>query len=474
MGKLIGRVAEQKQMRKYVESEQAEFIAVYGRRRVGKTFLIREMFGNEFAFEVSGTIGGKRGEQMFNFMQALRRFGYEGSESPATWNEAFDLLQRLLQPKVERTRCILFFDELPCFDTPRAGFVKAFEHFWNGWASQYPGIKLIVCGSATSWMVDNIIDNHGGLHNRITHEVHLAPFALAEVEQYCTAYGFAWSRLSILHVYMAMGGIPYYLSLLDNTQSPAQNIDRLLFSEHGELHREYDRLFRSLFTAPDAYMAIIAALVENKQGISREEIATKVKLANNGHLTKLLTNLVNCDFIRRYSTKEKKVKANAHLYQLTDMFILFHHTFAKRPTTDPHYWSNMMGTPAMSAWLGLAFERVCLLHIPQIKQALGIGGIHTEYYAWRSRQSAPAVQIDLIIERADQMINLCEVKYSEYPYAIDKNEEARMRLRIGAFSSETACRKGILPTFITTFGLNRNAHSGLVAGEVTMDDLFKE
>ena len=473
MNKLIGRVAEQQQLRKYIESEHAEFIAVYGRRRVGKTYLIREMFGKEFSFEVSGTIGGKRSEQIFNFAQALRTYGNEGCEQPTTWNEAFDMLQRLLQPKVENERCLLFFDELPCFDTPKAGFVKAFDHFWNGWASRYPNVKLIVCGSATSWMVDNIIDNHGGLHNRITHELHLSPFTLAETERYCTAYGFSWSRLAILQTYMVLGGVPYYLSLLDNTQSPAQNIDRLLFGEHGELRREYDRLFYSLFSFPDAYMAIIAALAENKQGMSREEIANKVKLANNGHLTKLLTNLVNCDFIRRFNTKEKKIKANAHLYQLTDMFVLFHHTFAKRATTNPNYWSNMLGTPTMNAWLGLAFERVCMLHIPQIKQALGISGIHSEYYSWRSKQSVPAAQIDLIIERADQMINLCEVKYSEYPYTIDKNEEARMRSRIGAFSYETACRKGIQPTFITTFGLNRNMHSGLATGEVTMDNLFE-
>lgn len=472
MGKLIGRNIEQRELRKYIDSEHAEFIAVYGRRRVGKTFLIREMFCTEFAFEVSGTIGGRRNEQMFNFMQSLRLYGYEEPQQPTTWNEAFDSLQRLLQPKVESERCILFFDELPCFDTPRAGFIKAFDHFWNGWASHYPNIKLIVCGSATSWMVDNIIDNHGGLHNRITHELHISPFTLAETEQYCTAYGFAWNRLSVLQTYMVLGGIPYYLSLLDNTQSPAQNIDRLLFREHGELYREYDRLFRSLFTSPDAYMTIIAALADNKQGMTREEIATKAKLANNGHLTKLLANLVNCDFIRQFNTKEKKIKANAHLYQLTDMFILFHHTFAKRPTTDPHYWSNMLGTTMMNSWLGLAFERVCMLHIPQIKQALGISGIHTEYYSWRSKQSSPAAQIDIIIERADQMINLCEVKYSEYPYTINKNEEARMRTRMGVFCNETACRKGILPTFITTFGLNRNTHSGMIINEVTMDDLF--
>ena len=471
---IIGRKQEMAALQQYIQSDRAEFIAVYGRRRVGKTYLIREMFASQFAFEVSGIIGGKKEEQMFSFIQALRRFGSDTPVTPSRWNEAFELLQQLLEPKVTQQSCILFFDELPCFDTPKASFVRAFDHFWNGWASHYPNLKLIVCGSATSWMVDHVIDNHGGLHNRITHEMHLRPFTLAEAEAYFTQNRFGWNRLSVLQSYMILGGVPYYYSLLDPHQSLAQNIDRLFFSADGELRREYDRLFKSLFSAPDAYISIIQALATTKRGISREEIAQKSKLSNNGYLTKLLTNLVNCDFIRSYHTKEKKIKANALLYQLTDLFTLFHHTFASKPTTDEHYWSNMLGTSQMNSWLGLSFERVCLLHIPQIKQALGIDRIHTEYYAWRSKQSQPASQIDLIIERADQIVNICEMKYSEYPYAINNTEAQRLRIRMGNFVDETHTKGGIQLTFITTFGLRKNAHSDAVRQELTMNELFRE
>lgn len=472
MAKIIGRSKEIATLRQYVNSDKAEFIAVYGRRRVGKTFLIREMFRNEFAFEVSGTIDGKKSEQMFNFTQALERFGYDGSEKPTTWNSAFALLQKLLEEKVRSQRCIIFIDELPCFDTPKAGFVRALDHFWNGWASNFSNIKLIVCGSATSWMVDNIIDNHGGLHNRITHEIHLCPFTLNEAEAYFKEYGFEWNRLSVLQCYMAFGGIPYYYSLLDNRRSLAQNIDSLFFQEGGEMRREHDRLFKSLFKSPDAYLSVIKVLSENKQGLSREEIATQAKLSNNGYLTKLLTNLVNCDFIRVFQVKEKKIKANAMFYQLTDLFTLFHYTFAQKKTTDEHYWSNMLGTSKMNSWLGLAFERVCMLHIPQIKTALGIDRIHTEYYSWRSKYSQPAAQIDLIIERADQLVNICEVKYSEYPYSISKTEESRLRNRMGSFQEETQTRGGLHLTFITTFGVKKNMYSDAVRNEITMDDLF--
>jgi AAA+ ATPase superfamily predicted ATPase len=273
MATIIGRQNEMSELRKYTDSDKAEFIAIYGRRRVGKTFLVREMFKDKFVFEVSGTIGGKKNEQMFNFLQALHRYGYDGTETPTTWNAAFNLLQQLLEKKAETQKCILFMDELPCFDTPKAGFVRSFDHFWNGWASHYPNIKLIVCGSATSWMVENIIDNHGGLHNRITHEIHLRPFTLVEAEDYFNQYGFEWNRLSVLQAYMVLGGVPYYYSLLDNHLSLAQNIDRLFFHEDGEMRREHDRLFKSLFTSPDAYLSIIKVLAESKKGLSRDEIA---------------------------------------------------------------------------------------------------------------------------------------------------------------------------------------------------------
>ncbi len=473
MATIIGRQNEMSELRKYIDSDKAEFIAIYGRRRVGKTFLVREMFKDKFVFEVSGTIGGKKNEQMFNFLQALHRYGYDGTETPTTWNAAFNLLQQLLEKKAETQKCILFMDELPCFDTPKAGFVRAFDHFWNGWASHYPNIKLIVCGSATSWMVENIIDNHGGLHNRITHEIHLRPFTLVEAEDYFNQYGFEWNRLSVLQAYMALGGVPYYYSLLDNHLSLAQNIDRLFFHEDGEMRREHDRLFKSLFASPDAYLSIIKVLAESKKGLSRDEIAGKAKLSNNGYLTKLLSNLVNCDFIRSFHVKEKKIKNNAQFYQLTDLFTLFHYTFAQKQITDENYWSNMLGTNRMNTWLGLAFERVCLLHIPQIKRTLGIDRIHTEYYSWRSKQSQPAAQIDLIIERADQLVNICEVKYSEYEYAIDKAEDNRLRIRMGNFKEETQTKGGLHLTLITTFGIKKNMYSDSVRNEVTMDDLFQ-
>lgn len=474
MGTIIGRKNEIKQLTDYYNSGRAEFIAIYGRRRIGKTYLVRNVFRGQFCFEMSGSIGAGSEAQMSNFVHALHDYGYHTNVSPKTWTDAFFALRSILKERIGKgERLVLFIDELPCLDTPKSGFFQAFEHFWNSWASDHSEIMLIVCGSATSWMVGNLIDSHGGLHNRITHEIHLAPFSLAETEEMLQASGFMWHRLSILQAYSIMGGVPYYLGLLEKDKSLEGNIDCLFFSERGELRREYHRLYASLFKNSEIYMKVIEALASCKQGLTRKQIAEKIKSTSGGSLTKVIKELVNCDFVRGYHTRERKIKQKDQIYQLTDLYTLFYMQFCHKATTDEHYWTNIMGKPVQNTWYGLSFERVCMLHIPQIKKKLGIDRIHTEYYSWRSRESEPAAQIDLIIERADNMTNVCEIKYSQLPYSITKEEESRIRNRIADFVSETGIRTGILPTMITTFGIRNNAYSSIAQVSLTMDDLFE-
>jgi len=332
---------------------------------------------------------------------------------------------------------------------------------------------LIVCGSATSWMVRNILDNRGGLHNRVTHEIHLHQFSLLQVEQYLQANGMDWDRLTIAQTYMALGGIPYYLSLLNPHLSLAENIDELFSNENGELRREYSRLYRSLFRNADPYMQIIELLYANHQGLTRKEIAAALKMESSGKLTQLLEDLTCCDFIRYYSVKSKRIKSSNGLYVLTDFLSFFHITFFRHPSTDAHFWTNQIDTPRINNWYGLAFERVCMAHIPQIKQALRIDRIRTEYYSWRSKtDTKPKAQIDLLIERADRMINLCEIKYSSEYYTLNQKEKENILRRMSSFRAETDCKKGIVPTLITTYGLNRNKHSDCIKAELCLNDLF--
>ena len=472
MEKLIGRQREIRMLEQYMASDRAEFIAVYGRRRVGKTFLIRQHLSNQFSFDVTGIIEGRKNEQMTVFHEALKQYGYTGTK-PRTWLEAFFALREILKGKVNEP-CIVFIDELPCFDTPKSGFVHALSHFWNSWAAWQPQFKLIVCGSATSWMVRNIIDNHGGLHNRVTHEIALKPFTLGETEEYIKSRGFLWSRLGILHTYMAVGGVPYYLSLFNIGESPAQGIDRLFFSENGEFQKEYHRLFGSLFRNPDPYLKIIDLLAAKPQGLTRDEISRKLNTDNNGRLGNILNDLIYCDFIRYNPVRDKKIKANSGIYVLADFYTLFYHSFLKKTTTKAiHYWTQMQGTPIVNTWLGLAYERVVMAHIANVKKALGIESVLTESYSWRTKDdTAPAVQIDLLIERADKMINLCEIKYSETEYNLTKEEYLKIGRRVDAFKQATQTRYGIVPTMVTTFGLTQGMYSDAIQANVVLDDLF--
>lgn len=472
MGNLIGRDSEKLLLKEYAASDRAEFVAVYGRRRVGKTFLITETFGNDFSFETSGVLNGSKREQMFSFCNSLKNSGYDG-KVPQNWMEAFEALKEVLIPKLKKKSVLIFIDELPCLDTPKSGLINAIDHFWNSWASRQNNLKMIVCGSATTWIIDNIIDNHGGLHNRITHEMHLRPFSLNETHRYLEENGFRWNKLMTAQIYMVLGGIPYYLSLLERRKSAAENIDRLFFSEDAELYREYDRLFKSLFKSPLPYTKVVQLLSESGKGLTRSEISEKIEWKSGGNLSKILTNLENCDFIRKYNVREKKINEKNGIYQLTDFYTRFYNVFCRKRTTDEHFWSNTINTPKQNTWYGLAFERLCMSHIPQIKSALGINGIHTEYYSWRSRQSKPAAQIDLIIERADHIINLCEIKYAKGPYSIDAEEEEKLRNRIYDFGQETGSNEAIHLTMITTFSLKENLHSSEVTDVVTLEDLFR-
>ena len=469
---LIGRKHEIMQLQEFYNSGKAEFIAIYGRRRIGKTFLIDEFFNRQYTFSVSGILGGSHAEQMSAFVLAMRQIGYQG-DIFTSWLDAFYTLGELLEKQlIPNQRCVIFIDELPCFDTPRTGFINAFSHFWNSWGQKHAEVMLIVCGSATTWMTKNIIDSYGGLHNRITHEVHLHPFSLVETEQMLQAMQINWDRLSILHIYMIMGGVPYYLSLLNRGESVTQAVDRLFFSANASLQTEYKRLFASLFKTPEPYLDIVRVLSSTRKGMSRDEILKSLGKKDNGHVTEYLQNLIKCDFVRYYFVKTKKVKKTDGLYQLVDFFTIFHNTFLTRPISDESYWSHNLQTPLMNTWLGLAYERVCMAHIPQIKRALGIDRIAAEYYSWRSKESVDGAQIDLLIERADRVINLCEIKYSTGRYALTKDEEMKLRIRMGDFVEETGSKYAIFPTLITTFGVKPNKYSGIVQSEVVLNDLF--
>lgn len=472
---IIGRDKEVKLLQNAVTDDKSHFIAVYGRRRIGKTFLIREAFNYRFTFQHAGLSEGGMKEQLFAFQASIKDAGGDSSKKRKNWLEAFEDLKDLIRNSRERKK-IIFIDELSWMDTQNSDLMMALENFWNAWASGRKDVILIVCASATSWMISKVVHNKGGLYNRLTEQIKLGSFSLAECEKYVRSIGLPLTRIQILQYYMIFGGVPFYWTFLKKGMSPAQNVDAILFASNAPLKDEFRYLYASIFRKPENYIKIVEALGKKKVGMTREEIIESTKLANSGDLSIKLEELESCGFIRKYNAYGMK-KKNA-LYQLIDNYTLFYYQFLEKDPSDEHFWTNQINTPLINTWAGLAFERVCMEHVNQIKNKLGISGVISDINSWFCKQDINSglfgCQIDLLIVRKDQVINLCEIKYSTSDYTLTAEEDAGIRRKISDLQISTKTKYAIYPTLITTYGLVENSYSSNIQNVVTMDDLFFE
>ena len=465
---MVGRQNEKKQLFRALESENSEFVAIYGRRRVGKTYLVRQTFENRFVFQHSGVKKKSTAIQLERFRESLVEYGYEDCPELKNWYKAFDALKVLIK-RSDAAKKVVFIDEMPWMDRPNSNFVSAIENFWNGWASARNDILFIICGSASSWILRKVVHNKEGLHNRVTYRIPLKPFNLHECKEYAESLDLKLTEAQILECYMILGGIPYYWHFLDKGLSVAQNIDELFFAGKDKLENEFEELYESLFQSPEPYVKIVQALAGKKSGLNREEIAAMSGIPECGKLTEMLKDLERCGFTRKYVPMGKV--ARGAVYQLVDNYTLFYYQFVlPNHGRDRHYWTKMLPSSKHSAWAGLAFERVCLEHVEQIKEALRIGAVLTNEYAWRNS----AAQIDLLIDRADGIINICEMKYSSAEYLISDKDDASMRNKAEELKRESGTRKALHYTYITTYGVSDNAYAKNVQSFVTMSDLFAQ
>ena len=469
---MLGREEEKRILLSLLESEKSEFVAIYGRRRVGKTYLVRETFNYNFAFQHTGLQGGSIHEQLEEFANSLIMAGMKKVKRPKSWSQAFFMLGQHLSTLPDKK--VIFIDELPWLDTPNSKFVSALDHFWNGWATARKDIVLVVCGSATSWIMEKVVMNYGGLHNRLTEQIYLRPFTLHECEQYATQRNLGMSRRNVLETYMVLGGIPFYWDMLRKDLSWAQNIDRLFFHPNGKMRNEFEALYKSLFRYPKSYIDVVSALATKKIGMTRNEIVAALGGDSGGTLTRVLKELEQCDFIRSYNSIGKAKKES--VYQLIDNFTLFYFKFMADGTINAKdYWSRVISKPIYNTWSGLAFERVCFQHIDQIKHALGISGIISNVYSWVYTSKSPdekGAQIDMLIDRDDSIINVCEMKFSQGEYELTEKYDLELRNKIGTFQTKTKTRKGLSIVMITSYGLKRNTWANGINAQITMDDLF--
>jgi uncharacterized protein len=471
--KIIGRQKELDLLQTAFNSDKSEFVAIYGRRRVGKTYLIRTAFEDKFSFQISGLANTATDLQLFNFYVALKNLDKSDTLiRPENWLMAFYQLGQYLE-KLDTPKKVVFIDELPWFDGPNAGFIQALEHFWNSWASARRDVVLVVCGSAASWIINKLINNKGGLHNRVTKRIKVLPFNLKECEAFMLSKNAAFTRYQIAELYMVFGGIPFYWDEVQANLSTTQNIQAICFEEGSLLRTEFINLFSSLFAQSERHESIVYAIAQKTKGLTRGEIIALTGLPNSGRTTQILDELEESGFIIKYTPFEKKTRSS--LYQLVDFYSLFYLKFIKNMGKfEENTWVSSLDNPSRRAWSGYAFEQICLAHLPQIRKALGISGIQTSASSWRSSTLENGTQIDIVIDRRDQVINLCEMKFSINPFIIDKKYDLVLRNKIAAFKAETKTRKSVYLTLITTFGLQKNQYAlGLVQNDLNLDCLFE-
>ena len=473
---IIGRKEEKEVFSDLLRSKSSEFVAVYGRRRVGKTYLIRTYLEQQIVFDCSGLNGENQGRQLENFTNALREHfpGMKRKAVPTSWLQAFQLLKTGIGSIKSKKKKVIFLDELPWFETPRSGFKAALDNFWNNWCTKRADIVLIICGSAASWIIKHIINDRGGLHNRVTRQIYLAPFTLLETKLYLESNGVTLINYDILKLYMMVGGIPFYLKEIKPGKSLAQSIDRLFFQTKPVLKNEFENLYASLFKNYNWHTSIVEALASKDRGMTREELVAATGLQSGGGFTTVMNELSESDFISIHFPFKNVRKET--IYRLSDEYTLFYFKFihSARKATG---WMQKQGQQSFKIWCGHAFENFCLKHTGLIKQALGITGVYTQEASWlyKGDEHQPGAQIDLLIDRADNSINICEIKFYSTPFLITKNYGEQLRQKAAIFEQQTKPGKNIFVTLITTFGSVNNAYKiGVVTNEVTMEDFFKE
>ena len=473
---LTGRTEEIKALNTALASDRPEMIAVIGRRRVGKTFVIKQTYGQQIDFELTGIQHATKSEQLQNFLFALRNYfpDFIIEQKPKTWLAAFFMLSKALEEKSKQGKLVVFLDELPWLGTKRSGFIKGLGWFWNSWAVNQ-SIVLVICGSAASWMIKKVINDKGGLHNRVTKLLTLYPFTLGETESFLKTRHIHLDRYQITQLYLAMGGIPMYLDQVQPGLSAVQNIQAIFFQRNGYLRREFDRLFASLFDNFANHVEIVRALASKKIGMTRSEIIAKTKFENGGMLTIILDELHQSGFIEIYNGFGKKTRDS--IYRLSDPYSLFYLTFIEGLGVNAKIdFTKLSDLPNYKAWSGYAFENICLNHITQIRKALGIAGIFTSISSFvvKATDGFSGAQIDLVIDRGDHSINICEIKFSNSDYTLTKSGVVNIANKKRVFQYHTKTKKHLFTSLITTFGVTENSHRlNHVDQVVVLEDLFK-
>jgi len=466
---IAARSREIRTLQRCLDSKRSEFIALYGRRRVGKSFLISQFFKENIVFYFTGTESESDEQQRKNFQRSMSDQGFDAA-MPQEWGDAFQSIKKLIiDSSLEKK--VIVIDEMPWLAESNNSFISALEFFWNGWAFRRDDVVLVVCGSASSWMLDNVINEHGGLYGRLTCQLEILPFTLYDCEEFFAFKGVHVTRFQIAQLYMIFGGIAYYLDYYVDGESVEAFVDRMLFAKGAPLRMEYDRLFHSMFRNPQAHFQIVDILTQFPSGLTRKEILAKTGLSSGGYLSKVFRELEQSGFIKIVPQFPQTTRDAR--YKICDFFILFFRKFLKdQPYVDERFWQNTLSRALQSSWYGIAFERLCFSHSLQIRQRLSIAGVKCTLSRWQSKNSDPGAQIDIVIDRDDRIIDLCETKFTQEPFYIGKSDAEGLRRKRSVFASETKTKKAIHIIFISATGYANNSYLGEIQHKLSLDDLF--
>ena len=470
---MIGRKRECQKLEKCMEQWRTQLVIVTGRRRVGKTYLIDTFFQQNYAFQITGVQNSTMEKSLETFARQLSKYSGKSCPKPESWDDAFWGLAEYLDVLNPEEKMVVFFDEMPWLAEPTTDFMYALETFWGNFAERHKNLVFIACGSITSWMTENVFHNPGGLFHRCTCKLNLNPLRLYEVEELLQSMGISLPRQDIARGYMVLGGIPEYWNLMDKRMSLSQNIDELFFSENDQMRNEILELYQVLSTSSYDYMQVVEQLSQKRGGLTQEEIAKKISLTDSNDLTKILRDLNLSGFVREASVFGRSI--DKPVYQLADFYTAFYFHFVHGKSFARHFWSRSTYAPGREAWEGLTFEQLCMDHEELIEQALGIDML-TYVSTWSTKgdtsRNIRGAQVDLVLDRSDNVINLCEIKFWNDVHTITKDMEGTLKRKMESFRAMTGTKKALQITMITPYGVKTGTNS-IISNQVTLDDLFQ-
>lgn len=472
---LIGRTYEASRLQRCEASDKSELVCVYGRRRVGKTFLVEQTLSPYFAFHVVGSKNTNTTNQLKEFGLELADRGDTNQTPPKDWREAFNRLHKVITsaqaPKSPHGKAVVFIDEFPWFVRQRSDFLSAFSTFWNRHNSSGQKLLVVICGSATSWIVEHLLESAGDLAARVTESIFLEPFTLAETKAYFDDRNFGWDRETIIETQMVFGGLPFFFTLMNPHQSLWENIDRLCLEPRAVLQDETMVLLESTMRKSSVYSDLFSLLAQHKYGVRKSDIRKTLRYSNS-QVESAIKETLRCGYVHEYRNLGQA--QHPKYVMLIDPFILFHYRFINPQDSNPiRRWSDFVADQGRyNAWRGNAFEIVCLYHVQQLKNALGIGDVATKEYPWTSAQGKGGAQIDLVIERADRITNLCEMKFTNGPFDLSKANEMELTRKREHFQEETGTTDALKTVLISVNGTTGN-HDGSIARKIDAQALFE-